>query len=136
MLAVLLHQADTNLRAIYVDNGLMRKDETAEVVSQFKELGVDIEVIDASEEFLEAISGVSDPEEKRKRIGDLFVEVFFSAADNVELLAQGTLYPDVIESATSGSIASTIKTHHNRVQKILDLQAEGKVIEPLSLIHI
>ena len=132
VLAVLLHQADTNLRAIYVDNGLMRKDETAEVVSQFKELGVDIEVIDASEEFLEAISGVSDPEEKRKRIGDLFVEVFFGAADNVELLAQGTLYPDVIESATSGSIASTIKTHHNRVQKILDLQAEGKVIEPLA----
>ena len=132
VLAVLLHQADTNLRAIYVDNGLMRKDETAEVVSQFKELGVDIEVIDASEQFLEAISGVSDPEEKRKRIGDLFVEVFFSAADNVELLAQGTLYPDVIESATSGSIASTIKTHHNRVQKILDLQAEGKVIEPLA----
>ena len=58
--------------------------------------------------------------------------MFFNAADNVELLAQGTLYPDVIESATSGSIASTIKTHHNRVQKILDLQAEGKVIEPLA----
>ena len=132
VLAVLLHQADTKLRAIYVDNGLMRKNETEEVVSQFKELGVEIEVIDASDRFLDAISGVDDPEEKRRRIGDLFVEVFFNAADNVELLAQGTLYPDVIESATSGSIASTIKTHHNRVQKILDLQAEGKVIEPLA----
>ena len=65
-------------------------------------------------------------------IGDLFVDVFFEAADNVELLAQGTLYPDVIESATSGSIASTIKTHHNRVQRILELQKQGKVIEPLS----
>ena len=132
VLAVLLHQADTKLRAIYVDNGLMRKNETEEVVSQFKELGVEIEVIDASDRFLDAISGVDDPEEKRRRIGDLFVEVFFNAADNVELLAQGTLYPDVIESATSGSIASTIKTHHNRVQKILDLQVEGKVIEPLA----
>ena len=132
VLAVLLNAADVKLRAIYVDNGLMRKNETEEVVSQFKELGVDIEVIDASKKFLEAISGVDEPEEKRRRIGDLFVEVFFNAADNVELLAQGTLYPDVIESATSGSIASTIKTHHNRVQKILDLQAEGKVIEPLA----
>ena len=132
VLAVLLNEADVKLRAIYVDNGLMRKNETEEVVSQFKELGVDIEVIDASKKFLEAISGVDEPEEKRRRIGDLFVDVFFNAADNVELLAQGTLYPDVIESATSGSIASTIKTHHNRVQKILDLQAEGKVIEPLA----
>ena len=132
VLAVLLNAADVKLRAIYVDNGLMRKNETEEVVSQFKELGVDIEVIDASKKFLEAISGVDEPEEKRRRIGDLFVDVFFNAADNVELLAQGTLYPDVIESATSGSIASTIKTHHNRVQKILDLQAEGKVIEPLA----
>ena len=132
VLAVLLNEAGTKLRAIYVDNGLMRKDETEEVVSQFKELGVNIEVIDASKKFLDAISGVDEPEEKRRRIGDLFVEVFFNAADNVELLAQGTLYPDVIESATSGSMASTIKTHHNRVQKILDLQAEGKVIEPLA----
>ena len=132
VLAVLLNEADVKLRAIYVDNGLMRKNETEEVVSQFKELGVDIEVIDASKKFLEVISGVDEPEEKRRRIGDLFVDVFFNAADNVELLAQGTLYPDVIESATSGSIASTIKTHHNRVQKILDLQAEGKVIEPLA----
>ena len=132
VLAVLLNEAGTKLRAIYVDNGLMRKDETPEVVSQFEELGIDIEVVDASERFLEAINGVDEPEEKRRRIGDLFVDVFFGAADNVELLAQGTLYPDVIESATSGSIASTIKTHHNRVQKILDLQAEGKVIEPLA----
>ena len=120
VLAVLLHEAGTKLRAIYVDNGLMRKDETPEVGSQFEKLGIDVEVVDASERFLEAITGVDEPEEKRRRIGDLFVDVFFGAADNVELLAQGTLYPDVIESATSGTIASTIKTQHNRVQKILD----------------
>jgi GMP synthase (glutamine-hydrolysing) len=132
VLAMLLHEAGVKLRAIYVDNGLMRLNETAEVEAQFRELGVDLEVIDASERFLGAIAGIDDPEEKRRRIGNTFVDVFFEAAENVELLAQGTLYPDVIESATSGSAASTIKTHHNRVQRILDLQKEGKVIEPLA----
>ncbi len=132
VLAVLLHEAEVNLRAIYVDNGFMRKNETEEVHDQFAELGVELEMVDAADRFVSAIAGVDDPEEKRRRIGDLFVDVFFEAAENVELLAQGTLYPDVIESATSGSIASTIKTHHNRVQRILDLQKEGKVIEPLS----
>ncbi|MEM9481615.1 MAG: glutamine-hydrolyzing GMP synthase [Verrucomicrobiota bacterium] len=132
VLAVLLHEAGVKLRAIYVDNGFMRKNESEEVEEQFKQLGVELERVDAGERFISAVQGVDDPEEKRRRIGDLFVDVFFEAADNVELLAQGTLYPDVIESATSGSIASTIKTHHNRVQRILDLQKEGKVIEPLS----
>ena len=70
LLAVLLHEAGTKLRAIYVDNGLMRKDETPEVVSQFEELGIDIEVVDASERFLDAIAGVDEPEEKRRRIGE------------------------------------------------------------------
>ena len=132
VLAVLLHQAGVKLRPIYVDNGLMRKDETAEVVAQFDRLGIKLEAIDAGKRFLEGISGIDEPEEKRRRIGNIFVDVFFDAADDVELLAQGTLYPDVIESATSGSIASTIKTHHNRVQRILDLQEEGRVIEPLA----
>ncbi|MEM0896856.1 MAG: glutamine-hydrolyzing GMP synthase [Verrucomicrobiota bacterium] len=132
VLAVLLHEAGVKLRAIYVDNGFMRNNESEEVESQFDQLGVQLERVDAGERFLSAVASVDDPEEKRRRIGDLFVDVFFEAADNVELLAQGTLYPDVIESATSGSIASTIKTHHNRVQRILDLQKEGKVIEPLS----
>jgi len=75
---------------------------------------------------------VSDPEEKRKIIGGEFIEQFWGVADNVELLAQGTLYPDVIESASSGSAASKIKTHHNRVDRILELKKEGKVLEPLA----
>ncbi len=122
VLAVLLKESGVKLRPIYVDNGLMRKDESAEVMAQFHELGVDLEKVDAGERFLSALAGCDDPEEKRRRIGKLFVDVFFEAAGDVQLLAQGTLYPDVIESATSGSIASTIKTHHNRVQQILDLQ--------------
>jgi GMP synthase (glutamine-hydrolysing) len=93
---------------------------------------VEIDTIDAGDRFLERLRGITDPEEKRRRIGDLFIDIFFGIADHIELLAQGTLYPDVIESATSGSIASRIKTHHNRVDRILELQAEGKVIEPLA----
>lgn len=132
VLAVLLQKAGVKVRAIYIDNGLMRLNETAEVKAQFEEVGVPIEVIDASERFLTALKGVTDPEQKRKIIGTLFVDVFWGVADNVELLAQGTLYPDVIESATSGSIASVIKTHHNRVDRIMELKAQGKVLEPLA----
>lgn len=132
VLAVLLQRAGVKVRAIYIDNGLMRLNETAQVVEQFKEVGVPIEVIDASERFLTALKGVTDPEQKRRIIGTMFVDVFWGVADNVELLAQGTLYPDVIESATSGSIASVIKTHHNRVDRIMELKAQGKVLEPLA----
>lgn len=132
VLAALLHEAEVDTRNIFVDTGLLRADEAAEVQSLFAEIGVEIETIDASERFLTALAGVTDPEEKRRIIGRLFVEVFFDAVgDDVELLAQGTLYPDVIESATSGSIASTIKTHHNRVDRIMQLKKEGRVIEPL-----
>jgi GMP synthase (glutamine-hydrolysing) len=110
---------------------MMRKNETADVISLFKDVGVKLEVIDASATFLGRLQGVMDPEKKRNIIGEAFVELFWQAADNVELLAQGTLYPDVIESATSGSIASKIKTHHNRVDRIMELKAQGKVLEPL-----
>jgi len=76
---------------------------------------------------------VKEPEEKRKIIGNLFVEVFWDAVGDAQMLAQGTLYPDVIESASNAkSKASVIKTHHNRVQKILELQEQGKVLEPLA----
>ncbi len=132
VLAVLLHRAGVQVRCIYIDTGLMRKNETAEVVEQFQEVGVPIEVVDASAIFLGALAGVSDPEQKRRIIGELFVDEFWKVADRVELLAQGTLYPDVIESASSGSIASKIKTHHNRVDRILELKKEGKVLEPLA----
>ncbi|MDF1825299.1 MAG: glutamine-hydrolyzing GMP synthase [Verrucomicrobiales bacterium] len=132
VLAALLHEAGVNTRNIFVDTGLLRKDEAKEVESLFKEVGIEIETIDASERFLTALKGETDPEQKRRIIGRLFVDVFFDAVgDDVELLAQGTLYPDVIESATSGSIASTIKTHHNRVDRIMELKAEGRVLEPL-----
>ncbi len=132
VLAALLHEAQIDTRNIFVDTGLLRADEAAEVESLFAEVGIEIETIDASQRFLSALAGVSDPEEKRRIIGRLFVEVFFDAVgEDVELLAQGTLYPDVIESATSGSIASTIKTHHNRVDRIMQLKAEGRVVEPL-----
>ena len=133
VLAVLLHEAKVPLRAVFVDHGLLRKDEAAEVQENFRRLGVEIETIDASERFLTAQKGETDPEAKRKIIGNLFLDVFWDAVgQDMELFAQGTLYPDVIESASSGSIASKIKTHHNRVDRILALQKEGRVLEPLA----
>jgi GMP synthase (glutamine-hydrolysing) len=133
VLAVLLHEAQVNVRAIFVDNGLLRKNEAAEVRANFERMGVEIETVDASERFLSALAGVTEPEKKRKIIGELFIDVFWDAVGDAEILAQGTLYPDVIESASNAkSKASTIKTHHNRVGRILELQAQGKVLEPLS----
>ncbi|MDB4740489.1 glutamine-hydrolyzing GMP synthase [Akkermansiaceae bacterium] len=133
VLVVLLNEAGVKVRAIFVDNGLLRKDEAAEVQANFKRMGVEIETIDASKRFLDALAEKGDPEEKRKIIGNMFIEVFWDAVGDAEMLAQGTLYPDVIESASNAkSKASVIKTHHNRVPKILELQAEGKVLEPLA----
>jgi GMP synthase (glutamine-hydrolysing) len=132
VLAVLLAKAGVKVRCIFIDTGMMRLNEAAEVKALFDEVGVPIEQIDASAIFLGALKGVTDPEQKRRIIGTLFVEEFWKVADNVELLAQGTLYPDVIESATSGSIASKIKTHHNRVDRIMELKEQGKVLEPLA----
>ena len=132
VLAVLLHKAGVKVRCIFIDTGLMRLNEAQEVRELFAEVGVPIEQIDASAIFLGALRGVTDPEQKRRIIGTLFVDEFWKVADHVELLAQGTLYPDVIESATSGSIASKIKTHHNRVDRIMELKEQGKVLEPLA----
>ncbi len=133
VLAVLLHEAGVKMRAIFVDHGLMRKDEGEEVRSNFHRMGVPIETVDASELFLGRLAGVDEPEKKRDIIGNLFIDVFWDAVGDAELLAQGTLYPDVIESASNAkSKASKIKTHHNRVDRILELQAEGKVLEPLA----
>ena len=131
VLAALLNESGVDARYVFVDTGLLRKDESVEVNAQFKEMGIKIETVDAGERFLSALKGASDPEEKREIIGNLFIEVFFRAVGEIDMLAQGTLYPDVIESATSGSIASKIKTHHNRVEQIMELKREGKVIEPL-----
>jgi len=133
VLAVLLQEAGAKVRAIFVDHGLMRKDEGEEVRSNFHRMGVPIETVDCAERFLTALAGVDDPEKKRVIIGNLFVDVFWDAVGDAEMLAQGTLYPDVIESASNAkSKASKIKTHHNRVDRILELQAQGKVLEPLA----
>ena len=119
VVAALLHRAiGERLTCIFVDNGLLRLDEGDQVMSAFAgHLGVDVQRVDAEERFLAALAGVSDPEEKRKRIGRLFIEIFEEAAaelDGVRWLAQGTIYPDVIESAgaTTGK-AHVIKSHHN-----------------------
>ncbi len=133
VLAVLLQEAGVNVRAIFVDNGLLRKDEARQVQENFARMNVPIETVDASAEFLAGLAGKDDPEEKRKIIGNLFIKVFWDSVGDAEMLAQGTLYPDVIESASNAkSKASVIKTHHNRVPKILELQEQGKVLEPLA----
>ena len=133
VLAVLLHEAGANVRAIFVDHGLMRKDEGDEVRSNFHRMGVPIETVNCAARFLAALDGVDDPEKKRVIIGNLFIDVFWDSVGDAEMLAQGTLYPDVIESASNAkSKASKIKTHHNRVDRILELQAQGKVLEPLA----
>lgn len=135
VLAVLLHEAGVNVRCIFVNNGLLRKNEAKEVEDNFLRMGVKIETVDASERFLAALAGETAPENKRRIIGSLFIDVFWDAVGDAEMLAQGTLYPDVIESASNAkSKASVIKTHHNRVQRVLELQAQGKVIEPLAFL--
>lgn len=135
VLAVLLHEAGVNARCIFVNNGLLRKNEAQEVEENFRRMGITIETVDASERFLEALRGESSPEKKRRIIGSLFIDVFWDAVGDAEMLAQGTLYPDVIESASNAkSKASVIKTHHNRVERVLELQAQGKVIEPLAFL--
>jgi GMP synthase (glutamine-hydrolysing) len=133
VLAVLLKEAGVNVRAIFVDHGLMRKEEGDEVRGNFHRMGLEIETVEASDLFLTSLAGVEDPEKKREIIGNLFIDVFWDAVGDADLLAQGTLYPDVIESASNAkSKASKIKTHHNRVERILELQKQGKVLEPLA----
>jgi GMP synthase (glutamine-hydrolysing) len=105
--------------AVFVDTGLLRLGEADEVERALRGLGLDLVVVDAGERFLAALAGVVDPEEKRKAIGKTFIEVFGDEARRVQdargdirFLAQGTLYPDVIESAGSHG-AAVIKSHHN-----------------------
>ncbi len=131
VLAVLLHEAGVNMRAIFVDNGLLRKNEADEVRANFARMNVEIETVDASERFLTALAGEGDPEKKRRIIGGLFIDVFWDAVGDAEMLAQGTLYPDVIESASNAkSKASVIKTHHNRVERVLEPRRRGRCWNP------
>ncbi|GAB1443344.1 glutamine-hydrolyzing GMP synthase [Ignavibacteriales bacterium] len=132
--AVLVHKAlGDNLVCVHIDNGLMRKNESAKVVKQLKErTGLKIIHVDASNLFLDRLAGVTSPEEKRKIIGHSFIEVFEQEAkkiDNAAFLVQGTLYPDVIESVPVKGASVTIKSHHNvgGLPEIMNL----KLIEPL-----
>ena len=118
--ATLVHRAiGDRLACIFVDHGLLRQNEREQVERTFRaHLGIDLRVVDAGAHFLEALAGVEDPEEKRRRIGHLFIDVFEETAEQVTgdvgFLVQGTLYPDVIESAApAGGPSVTIKTHHN-----------------------
>ena len=119
VVAALLHRAiGDRLTCIFVDNGLLRLDEGDQVMSAFTgHLGVDVRRVDAEDRFLAALAGVSDPEEKRRRIGRTFIEIFEEEAaklDGIRWLAQGTIYPDVIESAgVATGKAHVIKSHHN-----------------------
>jgi GMP synthase (glutamine-hydrolysing) len=121
------------LRAVFVDNGLLRKGETEQVQRSLQDgLGIGIDLVDASKDFLSALAGVGDPELKRRIIGRVFIEVFESASrrlDGVGFLAQGTLYPDVIESVSVKGPSAVIKTHHN-VGGLPD-KLGFKLLEPL-----
>ncbi len=118
VVAVLLHKAiGRDLTAIFVDNGLLRQDEVIEVAGLFRQtFGLNLVVVDAAERFLTRLKGVREPEHKRKIIGHAFIEIFEAEAQKigrVDYLAQGTLYPDVIESVSFRGPSATIKTHHN-----------------------
>ena len=135
--AMLLHNAiGKNLYCIFVDNGLLRKNEFESVLDQYKHLGLNIKGVDAKDRFLTALAGESDPETKRKAIGRVFIEVFDDeahAVTDVKWLGQGTIYPDVIESVSAtGGPSATIKSHHN-VGGLPDFM-KLKVVEPLRLL--
>jgi len=131
--AVLLHKAiGANLHCIFVDNGLLRKDEFQTVLDSYRHMGLNVKGVDAGDRFLEALHGIEDPEQKRKAIGKTFIDVFDHEAhhiSNVKWLAQGTIYPDVIESVSVNGPSATIKSHHN-VGGLPDYM-KLKVIEPL-----
>lgn len=134
--AVLLHQAiGENLHCIFVNNGLLRKNEFANVLDQYKVMGLNVKGVDASDRFLDALAGVDDPEAKRKIIGRVFVEVFDDESkkiENAKWLGQGTIYPDVIESVSVKGPSATIKSHHN-VGGLPDFM-KLQVVEPLRML--
>ena len=135
--AMLLHKAiGKNLHCIFVNNGLLRKNEFTNVLKQYEGMGLNVKGVDASARFLDALAGKSDPEEKRKTIGRVFIEVFDDEAhqvENAKWLAQGTIYPDVIESVSAtGGPSATIKSHHN-VGGLPDFM-KLQVVEPLRML--
>ncbi|MDP2958518.1 MAG: glutamine-hydrolyzing GMP synthase, partial [Longimicrobiales bacterium] len=137
--AVLLGRAlgSDRLHLLHIDNGLMRRGESAHVMRMFEDLGLggNLHFRDASDAFLAALEGVIEPEVKRRRIGDAFIAVFQQEAERLgishHLLGQGTIYPDTIETGGTRR-ADTIKTHHNRVPVIERMIEESRVVEPLA----
>ena len=134
--AVLLHQAiGKNLYCIFVNNGLLRKNEFENVLHQYKDMGLNVRGVDATDRFMAALAGISEPETKRKAIGRCFIEVFDVEAhriEDVKWLAQGTIYPDVIESISVKGPSATIKSHHN-VGGLPDFM-KLKIVEPLRML--
>lgn len=132
--AFLLHKAiGKQLHCLFIDNGLLRKDEFRQILDDYAHLGLNIKGIDAADEFYASLSGKSDPEEKRKAIGNTFIRVFEKEAhaiQDVSFLAQGTIYPDVIESVSVKGPSATIKSHHNVGG--LPEKMNLKLIEPLN----
>ncbi|QDH77645.1 glutamine-hydrolyzing GMP synthase [Echinicola soli] len=132
--ATLIHRAiGDNLTCVFVDNGLLRKNEYEEVLDSYKYLGLNVIGVDAKQRFYDALAGKSDPEDKRKAIGNTFIEVFDDEAhkiQGVKWLGQGTIYPDVIESVSVNGPSATIKSHHN-VGGLPDFM-KLKVVEPLN----
>jgi len=132
--AMLLHRAvGQHLYCIFVDNGLLRKDEFNKVLESYKGLGLNVLGVDSKDRFYQALEGISEPEGKRKAIGRTFIEVFDEEAhkiQDVKWLAQGTIYPDVIESISVKGPSATIKSHHN-VGGLPDVM-KLKIIEPLN----
>ena len=134
--AVLLNKAiGANLYCIFVNNGLLRKNEFESVLNQYKGMGLNVKGVDASDRFLSQLAGIEDPETKRKTIGRVFIEVFDDEANqltDVKWLAQGTIYPDVIESVSVKGPSATIKSHHN-VGGLPDFM-KLQVVEPLRML--
>jgi GMP synthase (glutamine-hydrolysing) len=132
--AVLIDKAiGDKLICIFVDNGLLRKNEFSEVLDSYKHMGLNVIGVDAREKFYKALAGISDPEAKRKAIGRVFIEVFDAEAHklkDVKWLGQGTIYPDVIESVSVKGPSATIKSHHN-VGGLPDFM-KLKIVEPLN----
>lgn len=131
--ALLLHRAiGPSLTCIFVNNGLLRKNEYTEVLDSYRNLGLNVKGVDASSQFYQMLAGITDPEGKRMTIGKLFVEVFDGEAKKIKgvsWLAQGTIYPDVIESANVSGPSMTIKSHHNVGG--LPTHMKLKIVEPL-----
>ena len=134
--SVLLDKAiGDNLYCVFVNNGLLRKGEFDEVLKQYEGMGLNVKGVDSSDLFINALKGVSDPEKKRKIIGNIFVEVFEQESKKIEdakWLAQGTIYPDVIESISVKGPSATIKSHHNVGG--LPEKMNLKVVEPLKML--